>query len=111
MYLPLSSSVPLFIGGLIALISKRALAKHTTAAEQKANYDQIKWQRTLLLACGLVAGATLMDVLLAIPMGLSGNPDVLQLLSNDWTKLTTSLGIVSVIGLGFWFYKIAASEK
>ncbi len=103
MYLPLSSSIPLFIGGFIALLSKRIAFKSGTS--------QLKWQRSLLLACGLVSGAALMDVALAIPMGLSGNPNILALLPENWTILANGLGILTIIGLGYWFYQIASSEK
>ena len=112
MYLPLSSSLPLFLGGVIALLSKRILFKREqiTKINQKES-AQIKWQCGLLLACGLVAGAALMDVLLAIPMGIAGNPDILVLLPKNKAFLANGLGILTVLGIGYWFYRIAISEK
>lgn len=103
MYLPLSSSIPLFIGGLIALLSKRVAFK--------SGQSELKWQRSILVACGLVSGATLMDVLLAIPMGLSGNPDILAILPQKWTPFANGLGVLTIIGLAYWFYNIANSKK
>lgn len=100
MYFPLASSVPLFIGGLFGLMTKLALQKR----QIKTNSDN--YQRGLLLACGLVSGAALMDVVLAIPMALAKNPNVLTLLPTNWSSLATGLGILSVIGLGNWFYRV-----
>ncbi len=51
MYLPLSSSTPLIIGSLLSLWALK--------------------RSKILLACGLVTGATLMDVLLAVPIALN----------------------------------------
>ncbi len=104
-YLPLTSSVPLFIGGLFALITKMALCKKEGASLDKTLANQ-KLQRGLLLACGLVAGAALMDVLLAIPMSLAHNPDVLAIMPAGWSGLATLLGALSVLGLGLWFYRV-----
>lgn len=97
MYLPFTSSIPLFIGGLFALLTKRAL--------QKRRMDDNNLQRGVLLACGLVSGAALMEVILAIPMALAKNPDVLILLPSNWNNVALILGILSVLGLGNWFYR------
>lgn len=79
LYLPLASSTALFIGSLIALFSKS--------------------EKSVLTACGLVAGAALMDVLLAIPFALSGNPNVLNIMPANLHFVTVILGISCVLGL------------
>lgn len=107
-YLPLSSSIPLFIGGLFALMAKNVLQRRTLEANEQTGIIQ---QRGLLLACGLVAGAALMDVLLAIPMSLAENANILNILPPGWSNLATILGILSLVLLGSWFYKIAREQK
>lgn len=104
-YLPLSSSIPLFIGGLIAWLVQRSLRK------KQQNTDANRSQRGVLLACGLVSGAALMDVLLAVPMALSGNPDILNILPAQWSSLAMALGVLSVILLGIWFYWVVCNKK
>jgi putative OPT family oligopeptide transporter len=65
MYLPLSSSSALIVGSILALMLKLVL-RHLESKQQA-----LIQQKKLLLACGLVTGAALMDVLLAIPVALS----------------------------------------
>jgi putative OPT family oligopeptide transporter len=107
-YLPLASSIPLVIGAFFSLLTSqrlRALLKKTKAGG-KLQLDQ-KHQRCLLLACGLVAGAALMDVVLAIPMGLAHSPDILAIMPANWSGIATALGMLSVVLLGVWFYQLA----
>lgn len=101
-YLPLTSSAPLFLGACFAWFSSNYITRRLAhdakiAAQQK--------QRNILLACGLVAGAALMDVLLAIPFGISHNPDLLRILPAGSEWLAHCLGVISVILLGIWFYR------
>lgn len=92
MYLPLSTSIPLFLGGLIAVISQSGATQHQ--------------RRGVLLACGLVAGAALMDVALAVPFSIAHSPDALRLVSEHWAGMAAGLGGVSVIALAWLFYKV-----
>lgn len=93
-YLPLSSSMALFIGGLIAFIIQRNTSPHKNP------------QRGILLACGLVAGAALMDVLLAIPFAISGDPNVLAIMPSEAHPIAILLGILITVLLGMWFNRI-----
>jgi putative OPT family oligopeptide transporter len=79
LYLPLASSTALFRGSFIALFSKS--------------------EKSVLTACGLVAGAALMDVLLAIPFAISGNPNVLNIMPANLHFVAVILGISCVLGL------------
>lgn len=88
-YLPWSSSTALFIGAVFALLTRKGQNK----------------QQGILLACGLVAGAALMDVLLAIPMALAKNSAVLQFLPTAWHIPAQVLGVISIVAIGVWFYK------
>lgn len=88
MYLPLSSTVPLFIGGLIA--------KHYGGGKKGT-----------LLACGLLAGSALMDVLLAVPFAMASSPDVFKLIgTGDYWKIITPL-----FGVGIWLLCVAWFRK
>jgi putative OPT family oligopeptide transporter len=100
-YLPLPTSTALFIGSFFALIVKYKKARKVS------NEVNPPVQRTLLLACGIVAGAAIMDVLLAIPFALAHNPDILRIIPASATVLPNCLGILVVILLGWWFYRLA----
>lgn len=108
-YLPLTSSTPLILGAIIALFTKRFLQrKMQTADESEKITLKHNQHKSWLAACGLVAGAALMDVILAIPMALAHNPDILSVMPSSLTWLAILLGISSVIGLAIWFYRITS---
>lgn len=111
-YLPLSSSIPLFIGSLFAFFIRRNFQQRLNGAseEEKAKVNQYQ-HYAVLLACGLVAGAALMDIVLAIPMSLTSNPEILAIMPAKWNSLAIVLGFLSVVGLGFGFYKVSDSKK
>lgn len=85
MYLPLSSSTALIVGSLLALLLRMRVANLGDVARN------IIVQQKLLLACGLVTGATLMDVILAVPVALNPNGAALS--------FQVSNGVMSVLGL------------
>lgn len=105
-YLPLSSSTPLFIGSLLAYGFKLYLQK-------KGQASQIDFQQhdAVLLSCGLVAGAALMDVLLAIPLSITGDARLFAILPMDWQAFATMLGFLSLLGLAASFYWAVRIKK
>jgi len=91
MYLPLSSSMSLFIGGLIAWMiqgKKRSIPRDT------------------ILACGLIAGSAVMDVLLAIPFSLLHSPDAMNLAPVFWGPISILLSLLATAGLFFWLKRL-----
>lgn len=101
MYLPIASSFPLFIGGMIALLINKRLKKKKLSAPESAE----RKQRGVLIACGLVAGSALLDVLLAIPFSLLHSPDALSLTGSGWDSTSVVLGVVSTMMLAGWIYR------
>mgnify|MGYP006286026397 CR=1 FL=1 len=61
-YLPLETSTPLILGGLLSYIVKRQ--------ESSPNYTKDRFELAICLACGLVAGSAVMDVMLAFYFAL-----------------------------------------
>ncbi|CAM4508294.1 MAG: hypothetical protein LEGION0403_FIIPPAGN_00602 [Legionella sp.] len=107
MYLPLSSSFPLFIGGMIALFVQRHLRR-----VQKDKEEQVtRKQKGTLIACGLVAGSAIIDVLLAIPFSIAKNPDALQLAGAGWKNASVYLGALSTLLLAWWINRRVCSGK
>jgi putative OPT family oligopeptide transporter len=98
MYLPLSSSVPLFLGGAFALLIKRRVKMRCPSLqEQKA-----KTQKAVIIACGLVAGSALMDVLLAIPFSLLRSPELLSVVQPGWEPIGVALSLSLIACLPWW---------
>ena len=101
MYLPITSSFPLFLGGMIALFIKRRL-QAKSHDEQVINHGK---QTGTRIACGLVAGSALLDVLLAIPFSIYHSPDALSLVSAGWDTYGLVLAVVAVVVLAKWMEK------
>jgi putative OPT family oligopeptide transporter len=103
MYLPLASSTPIFIGGMIAWLVKRQLFQRFPDDEAKRHR---LWRRGIVFACGLVAGAALMDVVLALPFAMLGGPDALSIVGAGWQPVAVILAFLSTAALGMVFYKL-----
>ncbi len=98
MYLPLTSSTPLFIGSFISLLVNRKIK------QQSGNQATIK-QNGLILACGLVAGSALMNVVLAIPYAFAQSPKIFTLMPTNLHGLASLLSIIMTIALCAYIYR------
>jgi len=91
-YLPLELSAPIFIGGLIAWAANRG-------AVAKVGYGN-----GVLFAAGLITGEALIGIFMAIPIVVSGNPDILNA-SVEWQRgALTGLIVFLMIGAGLAKY-------
>ncbi|MCH9689475.1 MAG: oligopeptide transporter, OPT family [Gammaproteobacteria bacterium] len=98
MYLPLTSSFPLFLGGMLAYLMEYRLNRLKLTPEVTNQRRQIG----TLIACGLVAGSALMDVFVAIPFSLMHSPNALALVGPHFEPYAVTLSILVVLGLGYW---------
>ena len=99
-YLPLELSVPIFIGGLIAHIVERKLGIRGESSESERTKHN-----GILFAAGLITGESLMGIVIAIPIVLTGRADVLAL-PEGW-RFGEWLGLLVVGVLAVWLYKTA----
>jgi putative OPT family oligopeptide transporter len=104
-YLPLDTSSALIFGGLASYVVERGLKKRRIATQMKNSADDSARQRGLTLACGLVAGACLMGVALAIPFTLAQSTDVLRIMPPNFTTVARLLGLLSTVGILSWVYR------
>ena len=98
MYLPIASSFPLFLGGMIAKLVEWRLHKKSLAKTEENQHIQVG----TLIACGLVAGSALIDIVLAIPFSILHSPDALQLTGPAWHTYGVVLAVVSTLMLAGW---------
>ncbi len=99
-YLPLELSTPIFAGGMLAHIVERW---HRTRGD---GFDPEKLSQTgLLFAAGLIAGEAIFGVLLAIPIVMSGDADVLSvaetLRPGQW------IGLMALAAVAWWMFRVA----
>ena len=87
-YLPISLSTPIFLGGMIA---------HFTNSPVKDTDN-----KGLLFASGLITGEALMGIMVALPIFLTGNKAWWsQIIGSPW------IGVIPFICVIIWFYKIS----
>ena len=110
-YLPLDASVPMVIGGIASYFIEKAVEhRYPATSEENKQAEKQGKQRSLILACGMVAGAALMGVILAIPFALAQSTDVLKLAPDHFSPIANVLGILTVVGLVYWFYRVATQR-
>ena len=92
-YLPITLTVPIFIGGMINHLGK------------KAGGSESSEKRGLLMSSGFITGEALMGILVAVPIFLSGQKDW-------WPQIDgiNFLGPILFIGMIYWLYK-SVSKK
>ena len=98
MYLPFGLSTPILIGGLLA---------HFILADNNSGRDSDHiLQKGVLLSSGLIAGESLMGIILAFVAGAG-----IQALSLDLNPdLMTGLTSIAAIGTVWWLYSSAKSK-
>lgn len=102
MYLPLETSVPMILGGYLAGIIQR---REQTGQLFEGSFDQL-----LSLACGLVAGSAVMDVLLSFYFAWAGKTDVLAIVMGvSNIPVLLSLILVMVVFMLALFYRPKAN--
>ncbi len=104
-YLPVDTSSALVIGGVLSWIVRRALAKRSMLlpSKQQKKYRQRGHQYAMLLASGLVAGAAIMGIILAVPFVIEGTTSALQVMPKHMTHVAEMLGTIAIIVLCWWF--------
>ena len=99
-YLPLELSVPILLGGLISHLVQRRL-RATGRDPQEGS------QHGLLFAAGLITGEAMVGIFMAIPIVISGNPDVIAL----GIELPSWVGLVVVAAIAAAIYRFAVRAR
>lgn len=111
-YIPISTTIPVVIGAIASYIIEKILLRRypPTSEENKAAAEKGQ-QSGLILACGIVAGAALMGVILAIPFAITQSTDVLKLVPNSFTPIANILGVLVMISILIWIAVSVWSKK
>jgi len=95
-YLPLELATAILLGGLIAYYVRRRNEANGT--------DPVVGQRNgMLFASGLITGEALIGIGMAVPIVVSGNPDVITL----GIELPTIIGVLVIAALSVALYRVA----
>jgi putative OPT family oligopeptide transporter len=102
-YLPLELSTPIFAGGLIAELATRWHRRRNPGGDP----EKLK-QMGLLFSAGLIAGEAIVGVLMAIPIVLTEDPNVLavaeSLQPGQWA------GLAALAAVGWWLYAVSTRD-
>jgi hypothetical protein len=94
------------IGGLLSYFVQYRLdclyRRSNPDNETKMNAHR---HRGLLLSCGIVAGASLMGVVLAVPFALRESSDALRIMPEAYMPFTGILSIIVTFMLCAWIYR------
>jgi putative OPT family oligopeptide transporter len=103
-YLPLSISVPIFLGGLLSHLARRARAQGQS--ENLGGHG-------MLFAAGLIAGESLTGVILAIPIVGSGRADIMALPAalRPGEGAGSLLGLALFAALAVLLYRVASRDS
>lgn len=103
-YLPPTISAPLVIGAVIAWLLERRLRRGAVAAG--VAYDQYAAhanRRGVLIASGLIVGESLVGVILAGVIGVSGSSAPLAIVGAGFAPTAEWLGLLVFAGVCWWF--------
>ncbi len=102
-YLPLELSTPIFVGGLIAELATRWHRRRHPGADP----ERLK-QMGLLFSAGLIAGEAIVGVLMAIPIVLTKDANVLAVAESmqpgQWA------GLAALAAFGWWMHRVATRQ-
>lgn len=101
-YLPPTIGMTLVLGALLGWLIQRALQRH--GARQGAAWVAAAQERGLLLASGLIVGESLMGLLIAALIGLSGSDAPMALVGPEFAPARW-LGLVAFAALCVYFYR------
>lgn len=105
-YLPLESSVPVVIGGVLSyLVTQRLNKRYADKTPENEQLSTKHRHKGLLLACGIVAGASLMGVALAIPFAIKESADALRIMPVQYASFAGILSLFVTFLLCVWIYR------
>lgn len=105
-YLPPEITTPIIIGSFINLAVRISMGKVKNDKKAVAQKEASQ-QSAILLCCGLVAGAAIMGVILAVPFMIMGSADALAIVPASFAGAANLLGLLSLIALVYWIWRVA----
>ncbi len=106
LYLPFELDSAIMLGGIIAWLLNRY--QNTQARHQDSDYHYrgvlASNRGGLLFASGLITGEALIGIFLALPIAISGEKDILKLVSDQFSPVWP--GLILVLGICYWLYRV-----
>lgn len=100
-YLPMDIMSPVIIGSIVSYCVNHKIRTH----HGLASLEDYHHQNGTLLACGLVAGAAVMGVILAIPFVIMGSSSAIAVMPSSLGWLAILLSVIVLLSICRWLYK------
>lgn len=111
-YLPVDTSMAIVVGGFLSYIVHHKLYKmYRVGVKEEAQKLYQHQHRGLLIACGLVAGASLMGVVLAIPFAIEESTDAWKIMPDQFMSFTGILSLIVTFLLCAWIYRSVVKKR
>lgn len=109
-YMPLDVTIPLLIGGIISSLCQAKMKKEQPKLNEKEyiHHQEHANRRGMLFCSGLIAGESIIGILLAIPFAAYQSTDVFKIAPADFEHMGVLLGILAFIGVCYYLYKISS---
>jgi len=104
-YLPPTVTAPLTIGAILGWAVERALKKRLAMRRIDNAQAEHTRRRGVLIASGLIVGESLMGVILAAVIGITGNEAPLALVGKSFDTASQWLGLIVFIGICAWLVR------
>ena len=104
-YLPMALIIPIIVGGLLSHLIRRSHVKTGAIKKNEHTHDTKGMHNALFVACGVVAGSTLMGVILAIPFAVYKSSDILRIVPVSFDKISWVFSFIATYLLCYWIYK------
>ncbi len=110
-YIPLAATAPIVLGAFLSYLVQRRWNKQKDCSQEFEKKKASCNQRGLMLACGMVAGAALMGVILAVPFAISQSTSVLSIAPKNFESISVGLSIIVMLFIMRWFYRVGTIDK
>ncbi len=101
-YLPLELSTAILLGGLIAHFASKAHAA-------RGGDGKTSMRHGMLFAAGLITGEALVGILMAVPIVLTKNADVLAI--SESLRMNSAAGLTVIAAVVYWLYRVSAARQ
>jgi putative OPT family oligopeptide transporter len=101
-YLPFDLNVPIFFGGVVALLVERVLHRTKASPERRGEVERMG----LLAAAGFITGEALLGIALAVPIAITSDKNAITLFGGEYAEFKLPAILLVVVSLVL-LYKLA----
>ncbi len=107
-YLPIASTAPIFLGGLLAYATGRAMRRSKMKEEDRVLANR----RGLLFASGIITGEALIGIALAIPFAIYEDANAWAVaMPGLWAVVAKLAGAASFAMFASWMYRVSTRPR